>query len=485
MIVSLVAIISFITAQESKQNPHGNIRFECSVCHSTMDWSITADSLTFDHDKTGYKLIGAHRGITCRACHQKLIFSHIGIMCADCHQDIHKRELGIVCENCHSQLNWENRQEVYEQHNETRFPLLGVHANIDCESCHSNWEPNEFKTAPIECVGCHLSEYQSTENPNHEMAQFSTTCETCHAIYATIWTQITFQHPSSFTLRGAHRGVDCMLCHKSGYTGTPSLCEDCHIQDYNNAGDPNHSAFGFPTNCVLCHNEFAWQDATFDHVEVSGFQLRGAHATILCIACHENNQVSGLPRDCFGCHESDFNNVVDPNHVEAQYSHDCLECHSEISWLPSTFDHNQTAFSLTGSHMVVECNQCHQDGQYAGLPSDCFSCHEDEYNNTIDPNHLSAGFPLQCETCHTTINWDQTTWDHDSQYFPINSGAHREKWNDCTECHTSAADYKIFECILCHDHNQTDMDDKHKEVNNYTYQSSACYDCHPNGKSDD
>ena len=45
-------------------------------------------------------------------------------------------------------------------------------------------------------------------------------------------------------------------------------------------------------------------------------------------------------------------------------------------------------------------------------------------------------------------------------------------------------DFAAFTCLTCHDHNQTDMDEKHKEEPEYIYDSVACLDCHPDGKSD-
>ena len=130
------------------------------------------------------------------------------------------------------------------------------------------------------------------------------------------------------------------------------------------------------------------------------------------------------------------------------------------------------------------CYDCH-NGNYNSTPNLCYDCHTSEYNNSTNPSHLSAQFPTDCEECHTQNSWVPSTFDHDSQYFPINSGKHREAWNDCSDCHTNAADYGVFSCIDCHEHNQTEMDDDHSEVADYRYQSTACFDCHPNGTADE
>ena len=70
---------------------------------------------------------------------------------------------------------------------------------------------------------------------------------------------------------------------------------------------------------------------------------------------------------------------------------------------------------------------------------------------------------------------------HDAQFFPIFSGAHNGEWTSCTECHSNPANYSVFTCIDCHEHNRTDMDDKHSGENGYEYSSLACLDCHPTG----
>jgi hypothetical protein len=66
----------------------------------------------------------------------------------------------------------------------------------------------------------------------------------------------------------------------------------------------------------------------------------------------------------------------------------------------------------------------------------------------------------------------------------VYSGSHRGEWNSCAECHSNS-NYSTFTCIGCHEHNQTDMNNKHNEVSGYTWASEACLQCHPTGKADD
>ena len=76
--------------------------------------------------------------------------------------------------------------------------------------------------------------------------------------------------------------------------------------------------------------------------------------------------------------------------------------------------------------------------------------------------------------------WTPSTWDHE-QLFPIESGAHTNI--DCNQCHVTPSNYAHFECILCHEHNESDMANDHQDRRDYQWVSTACYACHPNGRS--
>jgi hypothetical protein len=52
----------------------------------------------------------------------------------------------------------------------------------------------------------------------------------------------------------------------------------------------------------------------------------------------------------------------------------------------------------------------------------------------------------------------------------------------CETCHADPNDYSEFTCFSCHQHSQDRMDDKHSDVSGYSYDSAACYSCHPDGR---
>jgi hypothetical protein len=239
--------------------PHGdNFALDCDLCHATDTWQVLTDSVKFRHSETGFALIGAHKNTQCRSCHEKLEFNYIGTACIDCHPDIHKSELGFRCENCHTPLSWENRREVFEQHIQTNFPLIGVHALLDCQSCHIDEQNREFVNLPVECQGCHLEDFNQTVNPDHKKASFDQECQSCHPANSVIWNQSIYHHTDLFPLAGGHSSSECRDCHSDIYFGLSADCYSCHQTDYENANDPNHLTFGFPEDCRACHNIYNW-----------------------------------------------------------------------------------------------------------------------------------------------------------------------------------------------------------------------------------
>src|SRR5262245_57476706 len=160
---------------------------ECSNCHTPEGWKPLRKPLLFDHRGTGFPLTAAHAQASCRDCHQNMLFSQVGAACADCHRDAHRGEMGARCEACHTPESWTNRPEFYRVHNRTRFPLLAAHARLDCEACHRGQQPREYVGTPTECVSCHLADYQSTTDPDHQRLRLSRQCAECHSIASSSW----------------------------------------------------------------------------------------------------------------------------------------------------------------------------------------------------------------------------------------------------------------------------------------------------------
>jgi hypothetical protein len=462
----------------SPDHKTANFSTDCQECHkvNAISWNTTNVNHSF------FPLTGGHALPSCFSCHQQNTFSGLNPECVSCHQNTYNATtnpnhitagIPTTCEVCHTTTAWSPAQF---NHDLTEFPLTGKHINVDCSECHSTGYTN----TPQDCYSCHQQDYQNTNDPNHVASQFPTDCTLCHTTAG--WEGATFDHnQSGFPLTGAHSTVACATCHTSGYTGTPTECNSCHTQDYQATTNPNHITAGIPNTCEVCHSTTAWSPAQFNH-DITQFPLTGDHIQVACATCHTSGY-SGTSSECYSCHQQDFQSTTDPNHVTANYPHDCTVCHNTTNWQDATIDHNITQFPLTGAHITVACATCHTSG-YTGTPTDCIVCHQTDYNNTTNPNHQAAGFPTTCIDCHSTTAWDPATFDHDIQYFPIYSGKHQGKWNLCADCHTVPNNFSIFSCIDCHEHNQNDMDDKHQSVQGYNYNSADCFACHPQGRKE-
>ena len=195
-------------------SPHGPINLDCQTCHATDSWEMKKDA-GFDHATAGFPLTGRHRTLDCASCHEGLKFTSKSSDCLTCHTDVHKSELGVNCTRCHSTQTW-RIADMIQRHQQTRFPLVGRHVTVECQSCHANASTHQYVGTPTTCVGCHKNDYEATKNPSHPTAGFSTECAKCHRVTAFTWGQ-GFDHDlTAFPLGGAHKTVACIACHQNG-----------------------------------------------------------------------------------------------------------------------------------------------------------------------------------------------------------------------------------------------------------------------------
>ena len=438
------------------RNPHGSLKIPCENCHSSLSWKPIRSIPEFGHDKTGYPLRGMHEKVQCTQCHVKLVFTNVGQKCADCHADIHRGQFGANCSSCHTVKGWKVSVAAIRDH-QNRFPLIGAHASVDCESCHKGAATGQFQGLSTQCYSCHAQDFKVATSPNHSTAGFSTNCELCHG--TSTWLNAKFDHASvGFPLTNAHADPPrvCLDCHiNNNYTLSSTACVTCHLTDYQGAKSPDHVAGGFAQTCQQCHTTIAWQPASFDHSAV-GFLLTNAHADPprVCLDCHINNNYNLTTTACVSCHLKDYNTATAPvNHAQLGFPTACESCHDTVQWSDGKFDHSATGFPLTNSHAAPPraCADCHLNNNYSltSANTTCVSCHLNDYNAATTPvNHIQVGFPTTCELCHDTIVWTDGKFDHSTTAFPL-TGAHTKV--ACASCHVN---------------------------NNYTTVPTTCYGCH-------
>ncbi len=350
--------------------------------------------------------------------------------------------LSIPCQNCHTSVGWKPIRAVPEfDHNKTSYPLRGLHENVACTQCHAKMV---FSDTGTHCADCHADIHRR---------QMGANCEQCHTVKGwSILLQTVREHTNRFPLVGGHAGLDCADCHKGGavgqFQGLSTQCYSCHQKTFQQATNPNHVSSSFPVQCEQCHTINSWLGAKFDHLRVTGFALTGMHATLECTACHVGGKYQGTPAACIGCHLPDYQKASNPNHLALGLPQSCQQCHNTSAWQPANFNHDSVGFPLTGGHAKLQCEQCHANGNFNLTSTACVSCHLKDYQGTSNPNHVSAGFPQQCEVCHSTANWTSATFNHAATGWPL-TGAHANV--QCTQCHTNG-NYNLTStaCVNCH-----------------------------------
>lgn len=279
--------------------PFGN---RCESCHATIRWLGLPTRIGLNaHDKTPFPLHGKHVATPCQKCHlpglsaQKRFRELSFDKCRDCHADAHagefqKRE-GGECKQCHSDEGFKPTLFGAEQHAATRFPLIGHHVAVPCNTCHENHVAGKPRVAwnvtERECARCH-------DNPHGE--QFATEmkkhgCGGCHTPIG--WDVPNIDH-KTWPLTGAHASAPCGRCHRptdadrkagrgASYKNTPRECEGCH-------DDVHRGQYRLTKpvkSCKSCHTTQRFVLSEFDHAKRAGYALDGAHRRLECAACHK------------------------------------------------------------------------------------------------------------------------------------------------------------------------------------------------------
>jgi hypothetical protein len=261
--------------------------------------------------------------------------------------------------------------------------------------------------------------------------------------------------------------VRCLECHreiawldeqKRGYHASVQgqACATCH---------PDHAGQDFAL--------ISWPDGSperFDHSR-AGWELTGRHAAAKCADCHtakfrhaESATRSprqgpdwgwvGLDRTCTSCH-------ADAHH--GALGAVCTTCHDTEHWKPAPrFSHATTRYPLTGAHLTVACDACHQAPRlhprrdaagalvsvFKPVPhAECSACHTDPHGGRLGAT---------CSSCHVTTSFttvNRAGFDHARTRFPL-LGRHASV--SCERCHDFSPGGKVIRdrpfaaCTDCH-----------------------------------
>jgi len=281
----------------------------CGECHTTAGWKTAK----FDHaKKTGFALEGIHARINCQDCHRTGRFDdQLPKDCFGCHrgEDSHAGRLGDKCTSCHDNERWS--PATFDHTRDTKWPLEGRHQKVDCHACHTATVATQ-KIA-TDCFGCHRAS-------DVHAGKLGDDCGQCHTPEG--WrTAVRFDHDlTDFPLVGLHVAVPCEQCHVTrAYKDVGRDCHACHAAD-----DIHKGSLG--KKCEQCHSSNGWRIWEFDHGEVTGFELSGAHSKLNCASCHKRpaDEVK-LDSSCIACHSQDDVHL-------GQYGRQCQRCHRTITF---------------------------------------------------------------------------------------------------------------------------------------------------------
>jgi hypothetical protein len=405
--------------------------------------------------------------------------------CLDCHKEIKERievNRGYHSSNevknkscwfCHSEHHGRNFKiinfnEKEFQHEKTGFKLTGKHSILDCRSCHNSKfaktkNEKSFLGLKQDCQSCHTDVHQNSSGK---------VCSSCHNTESFNAT-INFDHSKTgFRLLDAHSNLKCIDCHKKhALTSTvkiifsaikDSKCTNCHTDVHNNK---------FGSNCLSCHNFESFNKInkkSFNHSKTR-FALIGKHNEVNCNKCHSNRITDKLKFDkCVDCHQDYHKGQL------TKYG-DCKECHNEFGFSPSLFTiekHNETKFTLTGSHLAVECSKCHySDKKWIFRFSNigCINCHRNVHGDEIQNKFM---LEQNCLSCHNTQSWQSVNFNHDLTEFGL-VGKHKNV--ECRSCHLKKINENFQwrflslskDCSSCHNDNH-----------NNQFGKSTCNNCH-------
>lgn len=362
----------------------------CLDCHS---YDAFKPASKFDHNRTKFQLAGKHQAVDCAKCHKIEVkagkqfqkFSGLAYSsCSNCHTDVHKNQFGQDCRKCHSEESFHAVKGMENfDHSTTGFILEEKHRTVGCKNCHKT-----ALTDPVKhdhCYDCHADYHKG------ELTKDNVTpdCSACHSTRGFSYFNYTLeQHgQSTFPLEGAHMATPCTECHKKterwSFRNIGSGCNDCHTNIHDGYID---QAYYPESDCRVCHSTASWKNIAFDHSKTR-FELKGAHQKQSCHSCHFSvdtegktiQKFSGLYPGCTSCHKDNH-----AGQFEMEGITNCMLCHDDIQWKPSSFDHNTARFRLDGKHKGVACDKCHKtisDGevsfvQYRINQFKCESCHQ-------------------------------------------------------------------------------------------------------------
>ena len=252
---------------------------------------------------------------------------------------------------------------------------------------------------------------------------------------------------------------DCRACHVPfDKAAQAKLCADCHKPIAADLASKKrfHGRLQ-DTTCRRCHTEHQGRKANissldkekFDHNQTA-YPLKGAHKKVeaKCESCHKPNaKYRDATQRCDTCHRKDD----DEKGHKGKLGPKCEECHTDVNWKETKFDHNKTKFKLELGHKEPKCKDCHTDQLYPfkDNPRACVACHKKDDDDPKKKGHKGR-YGDKCEKCHDASKWKDTIFDHEKDAKYALRGKHFDA--KCDTCHKEPL-YTVklpTACFACH-----------------------------------
>ena len=377
----------------------GSMGSSCEGCHTPEGWVSASRAF---HKTSRFQLEGRHLDVPCAKCHLSGAVQGTPNKCYDCHwvrrqDDPYRTRLGSDCETCHRPISW---TAVDWNHGAAtghaaqpgapgaRLRQLPHGPALRCRQSVVLLVPREAVPVDDAAGSCGRWVPDAVRGVPQAVA---------HVVLAG-----RFEHSAYFPLVGVHATQACASCHRNGvYKGTPRDCVGCHRTNYQRTTSPNHAAAGFPTTCESCHrqSDTTWKDdvqprSVFPlvgracdaglHGLPQEQRLQGHAARLRRLPPHElpadrpariTRRPASRPR-ASPCHKASDSELA--GHVQPQRDLPPRRraCDAGLHGVPQE-QRRTRARRATASAATARTTE-----------------------RTTSPNHVAAGFPTACESCH-------------------------------------------------------------------------------------
>jgi hypothetical protein len=472
----------------SAPNPPSQATGDCSLCHTTTDWTSPTTL------PNGHMPIPGTQ--TCSVCHTAIVAGNINSYATLASIAILHTGVTSGCAQCHggaTQLMFYNNNDNPKAAAALSPPHIPAFTGEDCSSCHAaNYIAGGFGPMNMTqathagvgstCGGCHeagLSFYMGAASPalqgrpaDHTAGNMvaPNDCSLCH----------TTANWNSSTLPAGHMpnpaNQTCSVCHTAAptnyatlaansvlHTGISNGCAQCHgatsqLMFYNNNDNPKdavlapaHIPYLSGTDCSACHSSSTYAVGGFGPMNMT----QATHAVVAtsCDTCHgtatvsfymgaaspglqlrpaDHTSGSMLTGDCSGCHTTaNWNSSTLPaGHMPNPANQACTVCHATApaDYTPATLAAN----SVLHTGIAGNCGQCH--GATTALVW---------YNNftpkdaILAPAHIPYLPGTDCSSCHSSSTYATGTFG------PMNmtQAKHAFVPTSCNTCHEAGLSF--------------------------------------------